>query len=132
MAARVAARGARLSAGIDGDERSALRTKAKTVSAASEDAKSDRLTLRLASRELDRLRELAKQRHTDVATLAREAISAYLDGASPREELNRLERALREAMRKEADRVIGRHDETTRSLIGALNEHLSGEPGRKR
>jgi predicted transcriptional regulator len=132
MAARVAVSGLPLSAGVCGVKRSALRRKAKTVSAASEDAKSDRLTLRLASRELDRLRELAKQRHTDVATLAREAISAYLDGASPRVELDRLERALRDAMRSEVDRVIGRHDETTRSLIGALNEHLSGEPGRKR
>ncbi len=103
----------------------------QTVSAASEDAKSDRLILRLASRELERLRELARQRRTDVATLGREAISAYLDGTSPREELERLERALREAMRSQADRVIERHDETTRALIGALNEHLSGRPAGK-
>jgi len=97
------------------------------VSAASEDAKSDRLTLRLAARELERLRELSQRRRTDVATLVREAISAYLDGTSPREELERLERALREAIRAEGSRVIERHDETTRALIGALNEHLSGQ-----
>jgi predicted DNA-binding protein len=95
------------------------------VAAASEDAKTDRLTLRLPSREIERLRELARQRRTDVATLAREAISAYLD-ANPREDLERLERALREAVRAEASRVIERHDETTRALIAALNEHLSG------
>lgn len=108
---------------------SALKNKAKGVAAASEDAKTDRLTLRLPSRELERLRELARQRRTDVATLAREAIGAYLD-ANPREDFERLERALREAMRAEASRVIERHDETTRALIAALNEHLSRPAGK--
>lgn len=101
------------------------------MSAASKDAKSDRLTLRLAARELERLRELSQRRRTDVATLVGEAISAYLDGTNPREELERLERALREAIRAEASRVIERHDETTRALIGGLNEHLSGHPAGK-
>ena len=78
---------------------------------ATDDAKADRLTLRLPSRDLERLRELARQRRIDVAALGREAISAYLDGADPRAE--------------QADRVIERHEQTTRALIAALNEHLA-------
>ncbi len=101
------------------------------VAAASEEAKRDRVTLRLPARELERLRELARQRHTDVASLAREAIATYLEGTRPREDLERLERALKEAMRLEASRVIDRHDATTRALIDALNAHLTGRPAGK-
>jgi hypothetical protein len=98
------------------------------MSATTEEVKSDRLTLRLPSRELERLRELARQRHVDVAALGREAISAYLDGADPRAEQERLVQELRGAMREQADRVIERHEQTTRALIAALNQHLAGKP----
>ncbi len=54
------------------------------------DAKAYRLTLRLPSRDLERLRELARQRRIDVAALGREAISAYLDGVDPHAAQERL------------------------------------------
>jgi hypothetical protein len=59
------------------------------MAATSEDQKSDRLTLRLPGRELEQLKELARQRGTEVAALAREAIRAYLNPPSPKEELER-------------------------------------------
>jgi hypothetical protein len=95
---------------------------------ATDDAKADRLTLRLPSRDLERLRELARQRRIDVATLGREAISAYLDGVDPRAELERLGQELRAAMQTEADRVIERHEQVIRALIAALNERLTEKP----
>ncbi|HEX3914524.1 MAG TPA: ribbon-helix-helix protein, CopG family [Steroidobacteraceae bacterium] len=95
---------------------------------ATEDAKADRLTLRLPSRDLERLRELARQRRIDVAALGREAISAYLDGVDPRGELERLAQELRAAMQSQADRVIERHEQVIRALIAALNEHLAEKP----
>lgn len=98
------------------------------MSATSEEAKSDRLTLRLPGRDLERLRELARQRQMEVATLAREAISAYLDGIEPHAAQERLSQELKGAMRTEANRVIERHEQTTRALIAALNEHLVGKP----
>jgi predicted DNA-binding protein len=98
------------------------------MSATTEEAKSDRLTLRLPGRDLERLRELARQRQVDLAALAREAISAYLDGVDPHAAQERLAQELREVMREQADRVIERHEETTRALIAALNQHLAGKP----
>jgi len=95
---------------------------------AANDAKADRLTLRLPSRDLERLRELARQRHIDVAALGREAISAYLDGVDPRDELERLAQELRTAMQSQADRVIERHEQVIRALIAALNEHSAEKP----
>jgi hypothetical protein len=95
---------------------------------ATDDAKADRLTLRLPSRDLERLRELARQRRIDVAALGREAISAYLDGVDPRAEQERLGQELKTVIREQADRVIERHEQTTRALIAALNEHLGGKP----
>jgi hypothetical protein len=98
------------------------------MSATTEEAKSDRLTLRLRGRDLERLRELARQRHIDLAALGREAISAYLDGADPRAQQERLAQDLRGAVREQADRVIERHEQTTRALIAALNQHLAAKP----
>jgi hypothetical protein len=95
---------------------------------AMDDAKADRLTLRLPSRDLERLRELARQRRIDVAALGREAISAYLDGVDPRAEQERLGQELKTVIREQADRVIERHEQTMRALIAALNEHLGGKP----
>jgi hypothetical protein len=95
---------------------------------AADDAKADRLTLRLPSRDLERLRELARQRRIDVAALGREAISAYLDGADPRAEQERLAQELRTEMQSQADRVIERHEQVTRALIAALNERLAAKP----
>lgn len=91
------------------------------------DSKADRLTLRLPSRDLEQLRELARQRGTDVAALGRDAIRAYLDGADPHAAQAQLAHDLREAMREQADRVIERHEQITRALIAALNQHLAGE-----
>jgi hypothetical protein len=45
------------------------------MSATTEESKSDRLTLRLPGRDLERLRELARQRQVDLAALGREAIA---------------------------------------------------------
>lgn len=96
------------------------------MAATIEAGKSDRLTLRLGSRDLERLRELARQRGVDVAALGREAISAYLDGADPHAQQERLTAALGEVMHREADRVIERQEATMRALIAALNAHLAG------
>jgi hypothetical protein len=95
---------------------------------ATDDAKADRLTLRLPSRDLERLRELARHRRIDVAALGREAISAYLDGVDPRAEQERLGQELKTVIHEQADRVIERHEQTMRALITALNEHLGGKP----
>ena len=91
-----------------------------------EDAKPDRLTLRLPSHDLERLRELARQRGADVAALAREAIRAFLDGHDPETACTQLAHELRDAIRAEADRVIARHEQTTRALIAALNQPPKG------
>ena len=97
------------------------------MAATTTDAKPDRLTLRLPSRELEQLRELAKQRRTDVATLGREAISAYLAGTPPRDD-TQLTQRLSEVVQAQADRVIERHEHVTRALIAALNEHWAAKP----
>jgi uncharacterized protein with ATP-grasp and redox domains len=93
-----------------------------------DDAKGDRLTLRLLSRDLERLRELARQRRIDVAALGREAISAYLDGADPHAEQERLAQELTTTVHEQADRVIERHEQVIRALITALNERLTERP----
>ena len=49
----------------------------------SEENKVDRLTVRLPSRDLEQLRELARSRNTDVATLGRQAIRAFIEGQDP-------------------------------------------------
>ncbi len=95
------------------------------MAARTEEAKSDRLTVRLPSRELERLRVLATSRGVDMASVGREAISAYLDGLDPHAQQERLAEALRATMREEADRVIERQEQITRSLIAALNTHLA-------
>lgn len=52
---------------------------------ATDDAKADRLTLRLPSRDLERLRELARQRRIDVAALGARGDQRLLGrGGSPR------------------------------------------------
>ena len=94
--------------------------------APSDENKADRLTLRLPGRDLERLRELARQRDEDVAVLGREAIRAYLDGTDPQTATAQLAHELRTAVREQADRVIDRHEQITRSLIAALNTHLTG------
>jgi hypothetical protein len=95
---------------------------------ATDDAKADRLTLRLPGRDLERLRELARQRRIDVAALGREAISAYLDGEDPHAAQERLAQELTTTIREQADRVIERHEQVIRALIAALNEHLAEKP----
>jgi hypothetical protein len=95
---------------------------------ATDDAKADRLTLRLPSRDLERLRELARQRRLDVAALGREAISAYLDGVDPRADQERLVQELTTTIREQANRVIERHEQIIRALIAALNERLAEKP----
>ena len=88
-----------------------------------------RVTLRLSERELARLRELAETREEDLTTLIREAIAAYLDRdkseATHRAEHEQLAAELVAGVKREADRVIARHEQTTRALIAALNEHLA-------
>ena len=93
-----------------------------------DEGKAERLTLRLPSRDLERLRELARERRMDVAALGREAISAYLDGVDPHAQHERLVQTLKSVMHDEADRVIERHEQTLRALIAALNEHFAGKP----
>jgi predicted DNA-binding protein len=95
---------------------------------ATDDVKADRLTLRLPSRDLERLRELARQRRIDVAALGREAIGAYLDGVDPHAAQERLAQELTTTIREQADRVIERHEQVIRALIAALNEPLAEKP----
>jgi predicted transcriptional regulator len=91
-----------------------------------------RVTLRLSERELDALRDLADAREEDLTTVIREAIAAYLDRAGhdarQRAEHQRLAADLTAQVKREADRVIERHEQTTRALINALNQHLAGKP----
>lgn len=87
----------------------------------------DRLTVRLPSHDLERLRELARQRNTDVAALGREAIRTYLDRADSPAEPDTLT-TLRDTIREHADRVIARHEQVTRALIAALNQQRGNKP----
>jgi len=93
-----------------------------------------RVTLRLSERELGALRELAEAREEDLTSIIREAIGAYLSRekgeAAHRAEHQRLAAEVAAGMKREADRVIERHEQTMRALIEALNAHLmTGNPG---
>jgi hypothetical protein len=93
-----------------------------------------RVTLRLSERELTALRELAEAREEDLTSIIREAIGAYLsrekDEAAHRAEHQRLAAEMTASVKREADRVIERHEHTMRALIEALNEHLmTAKPG---
>jgi predicted transcriptional regulator len=93
-----------------------------------------RVTLRLSERELTALKDLAEAREEDVTGIIREAIGAYLrrekDEATHRAEHQRLAAEMTAGVKREADRVIERHEHTMRALIEALNVHLmSAKPG---
>lgn len=94
-----------------------------------------RITLRLSERELSALRDLAEAREEDLTSIIREAIGAYLgrekDEAAHRAEHQRLAAEVAAGVKREADRVIERHEQTTRALIEALNVHLAGKPAGK-
>jgi hypothetical protein len=87
-----------------------------------------RVTLRLSERELTALRDLAEAREEDLTGIIREAIGAYLsrekDEAAHRAENARLAAEMTAGVKREADRVIERHEQTMRALIEALNAHL--------
>jgi predicted transcriptional regulator len=87
-----------------------------------------RVTLRLSERELTALRELAEAREEDLSSIIREAISAYLSREQHRAEHERLAAEVAASVKREADRVIERHEHTTRALIAALNERLADKP----
>ena len=96
-----------------------------------------RVTLRLSERELGALRELAEAREEDLTSIIREAIGAYLSRekgeAAHRAENARLAADLAAGMKREADRVIERHEHTMRALIEALNVRLmTGKPAASR
>jgi len=89
---------------------------------------------RLSERELAALRDLAEAREEDLTSIIREAIGAYLrrekDEAAHRAEHQRLAAEMTAGVKREADRVIERHEHTMRALIEALNEHLmTAKPG---
>lgn len=90
-----------------------------------------RVTLRLSERELKSLRELADAREEDLTAVIREAIAAYLNDeqqkVAHRTEHEQLAAQLVAGVKHEADRVIERHEHTTRALIAALNDHLGGK-----
>ncbi len=89
-----------------------------------------RVTVRLSDRERDALAQRAEARGEDLTAVIREAIALYLEHADAealrRAEQERLTSALNATVKREADRVIDRHEQTTRALIAALNEHLAG------
>ena len=95
-----------------------------------------RVSVRVSERELAALRELAEERDEDLTRVIREAIGAYLarerDDVAHRAEHQRLAAEVSAQIKREADRVIERHDQTTRALIAALNEHLAGRPAGQR
>lgn len=88
-----------------------------------------RITIRLAERELELIRRLARERNTDMAAVVREAIAAYFDRAEDRAVLrtehDRLIEALRHISHQEADRIVAGYQQAIRSLIAALNEQLA-------
>jgi hypothetical protein len=100
-----------------------------------------RVTMRLSERELAALKELAESREVDLTSVIREAIGAYLhqerteaahrkEEAAHRAEHQRLAAEMTAGVKREADRVIERHEQTMRALIEALNVHLmTGKPG---
>lgn len=99
-----------------------------------------RVTMRLSERELAALKELAESREVDLTSVIREAIGAYLhqerteaahrkEEAAHRAEHQRLAAEMTAGLKREADRVIERHEHTMRALIEALNVHLmTGKP----
>lgn len=88
-----------------------------------------RVTLRLSEGELTALRELAEAREEDLTGIIREAISAYLGREEQHAEHHqRLAAEVTASVKREADRVIERHEHTTRALIAALNERLAEKP----
>jgi predicted transcriptional regulator len=89
---------------------------------------SARVTLRLSDGELAALRKLAEAREEDLTGIIREAISAYLGREQHQAEHQRLAAEVTASVRREADRVIERHEQTTRALIAALNEQLAEKP----
>jgi uncharacterized protein YdbL (DUF1318 family) len=89
---------------------------------------SARVTLRLSDGELAALRELAEAREEDLTGIIREAISAYLGREQHQAEHQRLVAEVTASVRREGDRVIERHEQTTRALIAALNERLAEKP----
>ena len=89
---------------------------------------SARVTLRVSEGELAALRELAEAREEDLTGIIREAISAYLGREEHQAEHRRLAAELAANVKREADRVIERHEQTTRALIAALNERLAEKP----
>ena len=95
-----------------------------------------RVTLRLSERELTALRDLAEAREEDLTSVIREAIGAYLnrekDEAAHDAQHQRLAAEVATNVKREADRVIERHEQATRALIEALNAHLVGKPAAKR
>jgi uncharacterized protein YdbL (DUF1318 family) len=84
-----------------------------------------RVTLRLSEGEIAALRELAEAREEDLTGIIREAISAYLGREEHQAEHQRLAAEVTASVKREADRVIERHEHTTRALIAALNERLT-------
>jgi predicted transcriptional regulator len=96
-----------------------------------------RVTMRLSERELAALKELAEAREEDLTSVIREAIGAYLhqermEAAHRKDEAEhqRLAAEMAAGVKREADRVIERHEHTMRALIEALNVHLmSAKPG---
>lgn len=87
-----------------------------------------RVTLRLSERELTALRNLAEAREGDLTGIIREAISAYLGREQHEAAHQRLAVEVTASVKREADRVIERHERTTRALIAALNERLIEKP----
>jgi len=87
-----------------------------------------RVTLRLSEGELTALRKVAEAREEDLTGIIREAISAYLGREERQAEHQRLAAEVAVSVRREADRVIERHEHTTRALIAALNERLAEKP----
>ena len=87
-----------------------------------------RVTLRLSEGELAALRKLAEAREEDLTGIIREAISAYLGREQHQAEHQRLADEVSASGKPEADRVIERHEQTTRALIAALNERLAEKP----
>ena len=87
-----------------------------------------RVTLRLSERELAALKDLAEAREEDLTSIIREAIGVYLrrekEEAVHRAEHQRLAADMAAGVKREANRVIERHEQTMRALIEALNVHL--------
>ena len=75
--------------------------------------------LKRSEPELSALKDLAEARDEDLTSIIREAIRAYLnrenDEAAHRAEHQRLAAEVAARVKREADRVIERHEQTTRA-----------------